>query len=78
MSANALLSAAAPELLAEIEREYTELADYRNEWPGRSTEAGQAKLCRLRDLLCKATGRDGKDIQDDYGTRNARRERGEA
>lgn len=65
----ARLIAAAPDLLAEVEREYTELADHRNEWPGRSTHAGQAKLCRLRDLICEATGREPQDVQDDYGNR---------
>ena len=56
-------------LLAEIEREYTALSDFQNEWHGRNTEAGQAKLCRLRALIAKATGRDEQDVQDDYGTR---------
>lgn len=70
--ANARLIAAAPELLAEIEREYTELADFRNDWPGRDTPAGQAKLIRLRNLICKATGREQRDVQDDYGTRAAK------
>lgn len=58
-------------LLDEVEREYTELADIHNNWPGRDTMAGQAKLCRLRDLIAKATGRDPQDVQDDYGTRIA-------
>ncbi|EZP51437.1 hypothetical protein [Delftia sp. RIT313] len=59
-------------LLAEIEREYTELSDFQNEWHGRNTEAGQAKLCRLRALIAKTTGRDEQDVQDDYGTRTRR------
>jgi hypothetical protein len=58
------------EMLAYIEAEYIELADIRNEWKGRSTIAGQQRLCRLRDLICKATGRDSQDVQDDYGNRN--------
>lgn len=69
--ANARLIAAAPELLAEIEREYTELSDIGNDWQGRHTIAGQQKLCRLRDLICKAIGSDAEDVQDDYGTRIA-------
>lgn len=68
---NALVVRAAPDLLAEIEREYAELADVRNNWPGRNTTLGQAKLCRLRDLICLATGRDAENVQDDYGTRAA-------
>lgn len=62
------------ELLIEIERQYTELADYRNNWPGRSTLEGQAKLVRMRDLIAKATGRSEQEVQDDYGTRLARAE----
>lgn len=67
--ANARLMAAAPELLAEVEREYETLADIRNEWAGRYTPQGQAKLCRLRDLIAKATGRTEQDVQDDFGNR---------
>jgi hypothetical protein len=62
--------AAAPEMLAHIESEYAVLSDVRNEWPGRSTPAGQHRLCILRDLICKATGRDPQDVQDDYSNRN--------
>lgn len=69
--ANARLMAAAPCLLAEIEREYTDLADFHNNWPGRSTAEGQMKLCRLRDLIAVATGRSERDVQDDYGMRKA-------
>lgn len=69
---NARLMAASSDLLGEIERQYIELADYRNEWPGRSTPAGQAKLIRMRDLIAKATGRSERDVQDDCGTRAAR------
>jgi len=65
------LAAAAPALLAEVERQYVELADYRNSWAGRNTIAGQMKLCQLRDLIAKATGRTEHDVQDDYGTRAA-------
>jgi hypothetical protein len=68
--ANARLVAAAPELLAAIESEYIFLADIHNEWPGRHSPQGQLKLCRLRDLICKATGREAQDVQDDYGNRN--------
>jgi hypothetical protein len=77
MRANARLIAAAPELLEEVEAQYIELADFRNNWPGRHTIPGQAKLSRLRDLIAKATGRSEQDVQDDYGTRLAR-EAGEA
>lgn len=69
--ANARLIAAAPELLEEVEREYAELADINNEWPGRNTLEGQAKLIRLRDLISRATGRSERDVQDDYGMRAA-------
>lgn len=68
-AANARVIVAAPELLAEVEREYETLADIRNEWPGRYTPQGQAKLCRLRDLIAKATGRTEQDVQDDFGNR---------
>ena len=64
------LIAAAPELFAEVEREYIELANPRNDWDGRHTPEGQKKLCRLRDLIAKATGRDSEDVQDDYGNRH--------
>lgn len=70
--ANARLIAMAPELLAEIEREYTALSDFQNEWHDRNTEEGQAKLCRLRRLIAQATGRDEQDVQDDYSTRTRR------
>ena len=69
--ANARLIAAAPELLAEIEREYEEFGDIRNQWPGRHSSHGQAKLVRLRDLIAKATGRDPEGVQDDYTNRAA-------
>jgi hypothetical protein len=69
-AANARLIAAAPDLLAAVESEYIFLADIHNEWPGRHTPEGQMKLCRLRDLICKATGRESQDVQDDYGNRN--------
>lgn len=62
--------AAAPELLAAVESEYIYLADIHNEWPGRHTAEGQQKLCRLRDLICKATGHEAQDVQDGYGNRN--------
>ncbi len=78
MEANARLIAAAPALIAEIEREYEELADIRNEWPGRCTWEGQAKLCRLRDLIAAATGREPKDVQDDFSMRAIRRATGAA
>lgn len=68
-TANAYLIAAAPDLLAEIEREYAELSNVHNSWPGRDTPSGQMKLGRLRDLIAKATGRSEQDVQDDYGNR---------
>ncbi|VVE85160.1 hypothetical protein [Pandoraea sputorum] len=68
--ADAYLFAAAPELLDEVESLYAELADFHNEWPGRSTSAGQAKLVRLRDLISKATGRDSQEVQDDFTNRS--------
>lgn len=63
---------AAPALLAELEREYIELADVHNNWPGRDTHQGQEKLCRLRDLIVKASGRSAQEVQDDYGARAAK------
>lgn len=71
-AANARLIAAAPEMLAEVESLYTELADFENNWPGRDTGKGQYRLIRLRTLLAKATGRTEQEVQDDYGTRAAR------
>lgn len=70
--ANARLIASCPELLAAVEAQYIELADIRNEWPGRNTAEGQQRLSRLRDLICKATGREAQDVQDDYTSRTAR------
>jgi hypothetical protein len=70
--ANIPLIAAAPELLAEVEDTYAFLADISNQWPGRHGAEGQARLCRLRDLICKVTGRDPQDVQDDYGNRRLR------
>lgn len=67
------------DLLAEIEREYVELADIHNNWHGRNTPNGQAKLCRLRDLISKHTGREPREVQDDYGMRAAQTDKqGEA
>lgn len=76
--ANAHLIHAAPDLLAAVESEYIFLADIHNEWPGRHTPEGQQKLCRLRDLICKATGREAQDVQDDYGNRNLANTQGAA
>lgn len=73
-----LLQATAPDLLAAVESEYIFLADIHNEWPGRHSPEGQMKLCRLRDLICKATGRDAQDVQDDYGNRNVAKAQGAA
>ena len=73
MVVNASLIAAAPDLFAEVEREYTDLANPRNEWDGRNTPEGQRKLCRLRDLIAKVAGRDPQDVQDDYGNRHLAR-----
>ena len=64
--ADARLIAAAPELLAAVEQTYAELADISNEWPGRGTAKGQAKLVALRDVIAKATGRDAQEVQDAY------------
>lgn len=63
--------AAAPDLLAQVEAQYIELADYTNDWPGRHTLVGQRKLADLRDLIAAATGRSSQDVQDDYGFRAA-------
>jgi hypothetical protein len=70
--ANAHLIAAAPDLLAEVEDTYAFLADIANQWPGRHSAEGQARLCRLRDLICKVTSREPQDVQDDYGNRRLR------
>jgi hypothetical protein len=69
---DALLIAAAPELLEQLESLYTWLADYWHEWPGRNMPSGQIRLGRMRDVIAKATGRSEQDVQDDYGTRAAR------
>lgn len=76
--ANARLIASAPDLLAAVESEYIFLADIHNEWPGRHSADGQQKLCRLRDLICKATGREAQEVQDDYGNRNFAKAEGKA
>lgn len=57
------------DLLSWVEVEYITLADPRNEWPGRYTLDGQRRLCELRDLIARATGRDEQDVHDDYGNR---------
>ena len=67
---DARLIAAAPELFAEVEREYTELSHPENWWAGRASPEGQRRLCDLRDLIAKVTGRDPQAVQDDYGNRH--------
>jgi hypothetical protein len=73
-AANARLIAAAPELLEALESEYAWLADIRNSWPGRHGAEGQARLIRLREVISKATGREPREVQDDFSTRLAREE----
>lgn len=68
--ANARVITTAPEMLALIKDEYACLADIHHNWPGRDTIAGQRRLSRLRDLICKATGREPQDVQDDYTNRS--------
>lgn len=63
------------DLVAALESAYTHLADNSNQWPERHTQYGQALLCRLRDAICKATGRDAQDVQDDYSNRYLARAR---
>lgn len=63
-AANARLIAAAPELLKELIREYYALSDIFNNWPGRDTTDGQVRLCRLRDLIAKATSLDAEQVQN--------------
>ena len=65
------LIAAAPTQFELIERVYVLLADVRNQWNGRHTEAGQGLLIALRDSVCAVTGREAEDVQDDYGNRAA-------
>jgi hypothetical protein len=67
---DARLCAAAPAMLAVIERAYTHLGDNRNQWAGRHTPEGQALLIGLRDTIAAATGRGAQDVQDDYCNRN--------
>ena len=64
--ANARLMATAPELLEALTHEYARLAYIHNEWPGRNTADGQARLCKLRDLIAKATGLSEREVQDRY------------
>lgn len=64
---NSRLSACASDMLEEIISQYQELANVSNNWEGRNTPKGQAKLCRLRDLIANATGRTGEEVQNDYG-----------
>lgn len=75
--ANARLIAAAPALLSILEDVYVKFGDYRADWPGRHNATGQSLLGRMRDTIATATGRTDQDVQDDYGTRLARTERGE-
>lgn len=67
--ANARLIAAAPELLATVEAAYVLLGSIRTQWDGRHSAEGQGLLCDLRDAICKATGREAQDVQDDYCNR---------
>lgn len=62
VEANARLIAAAPELLAALEKSYALLADIRHNWVGRETYAGQALLCSMRDTIAKATDRDPCEV----------------
>jgi hypothetical protein len=57
---------AVAELIAHVESEYADLADITNEWPGRCSVAGQERLCRIRDLIAKARGRDAREVQDEF------------
>lgn len=54
------------DLLAALQDSYAVLADIKNNWPNRHTQEGQALLCKMRDALCLATGRDAQDVQDEY------------
>ena len=71
-SANARLITAAPALLPAVEACYMLLGTTGHEWPGRNTLEGQALLSALRDAICKATGREAQDVQDDYCNRIAK------
>ncbi len=62
------------QMLAALEAAYAKFGDYRFEWPGRSSARGQALLVSLREAIAAATGRDPREVQDDYGTRAARAE----
>lgn len=53
-------------LLVAFQCAYTILADVRHQWPGRHTIEGQGVLCALRDAICKATGREAEDVQDEF------------
>jgi hypothetical protein len=54
------------DLIAHVETEYADLADTANQWVGRCSVAGQERLCRMRDLIAKAHGRDSRDVQDEF------------
>lgn len=69
--ANARLIAAAPELLAALETAYAICGDIRNQWPNRDSEFGQGSLNAMLDAICKATGREHQDAQDDFCSRLA-------
>ncbi len=68
----------APKMLYQLEQVYTYFGDIENPWRGRFAQEGQGMLAALRDLIAKATGRDEREVQDDYCTRakNARMTRG--
>lgn len=54
------------ELLSILQRSYALLAPVSHQWPHRNTAKGQALLSDLRENIAALTGRDGKDIQDEY------------
>lgn len=47
----------------ELWGHYVELANPLNEWPGRSSLYGQAKLCSLRKLISIISGEDEEQVQ---------------
>jgi hypothetical protein len=52
------------ETLKLIKKTYSILGDVRNNWVGRTSQAGQALLCELRDTIAEAENTDKQEVQD--------------
>lgn len=65
-SSNAALISAAPDLLQALEAGYIFALNHPHDaYRARNQET----LCAMRDAICKATGRDSQDVQEDYEER---------